>query len=149
MKIKPKGFWSMKDKACVVCGTTKIDHEGYGLCISCYSKSSHGKNNCKKYYTSEKGKERYRRYGHHLKEKAISYYSDGKMCCKQCGYNDIRALALDHVDDGGGKHRKTVKVSIGAWCRTQKYPPGFQVLCMNCNWIKEMERRKSKNERHT
>ncbi|MDP9489573.1 MAG: hypothetical protein M3P28_05185 [Thermoproteota archaeon] len=45
---------------------------------------------------------------------------------------------------GGRRHRDELKKMIGyrgnsalyRWLRDNKFPEGFQVLCMNCNWVK-------------
>jgi len=87
-----------------------------------------------------------------LKLEVISHYSNGTMCCGGCGYSDIRALQIDHVnDDGANKRRAThgKRTAAGAdyyrWIRQHNFPKGYQVLCANCNWIKEIERRRRKN----
>src|SRR5206468_3825012 len=62
----------------------------------------------------------------------IDYYSDGTMACRHCNETIWQFLTLDHVDGGGAKHRKEVG-SIYHWLRRNNYPPGFRILCMNCN----------------
>ena len=69
------------------------------------------------------------------------------MQCK-CGYNDIRALAIDHVNGGGNKHRTQLGRRGGGefyrWLVMNGYPEGYQVLCMCCQFIKKIE-----NQEHT
>jgi len=75
------------------------------------------------------------------KIEAFKHYSP-KLVCSKCGFPDIRALSIDHVNGGGTKHRETDKVvgsDIYSWLRWHNYPEGFQVLCMNCQWIKKFE----------
>ena len=62
----------------------------------------------------------------------------GNKCCK-CGFNDKRALQIDHVNGGG--HRE-----IGSMGRHEFYlkvlnddSGKYQLLCANCNWIKRIE----------
>lgn len=78
-----------------------------------------------------------------LKIEVMGYYCTGGIRCK-CGYKDIRALSIDHIDGGGNRHRKELKEVHGStkmyqWLKNNGYPPGFQVLCMNCQFIKRIE----------
>ena len=70
----------------------------------------------------------------------VSHYSPD-MCCVKCGFNDIRALSVDHINSDGSKHRKEDKSArfIYKWLKKHDYPEGFQILCMNCNFIKRYE----------
>ena len=69
-----------------------------------------------------------------LKLEVIAYY--GGMC-KCCGEDSIYFLQIDHIDGGGRKQRALIGISGGvnfyAWLRKQGFPPGFRVLCSNCN----------------
>ena len=70
--------------------------------------------------------------------------------CKQCGFNDIRALQLDHINGEGYKDsRKYGSYSYAyykdVWKRIQHGSKNFQVLCANCNWIKRA-RKQEKNQ---
>lgn len=58
--------------------------------------------------------------------------------CKVCGFNDPRALQIDHVNGGGCKtpfrnYRLAPQIIKAA-------PELYQLLCANCNWIKRAER---------
>ena len=83
-----------------------------------------------------------------IKLACLAAYSDGKMRCINCGYANIDALALDHVAGDGQAHRKLVGGGYNVYwdLKRRDYPAGFQVLCMNCNWIKEVERRRQRYE---
>lgn len=66
----------------------------------------------------------------------------GGPLCKRCGFADIRALQIDHVNGGGVKEHRAVgwghgvnRLVIADSDRLLKY----QVLCANCNWIKRFE----------
>lgn len=78
-----------------------------------------------------------------IREKVLSHYSEGKIECAICGFNDIRALCLDHIIAVGmtNSHKKAGKAFLRFIIRNN-YPRGFQVLCANCNMIKEYIRRK-------
>lgn len=61
--------------------------------------------------------------------------------CKCCGEDRHEFLAIDHINGGGNKHRKSLHPNASAqtfytWLRRNKYPVGFQVLCHNCNSAK-------------
>jgi hypothetical protein len=60
--------------------------------------------------------------------------------CTRCGFNDIRALSVDHINGDGAKHRKEIpSCNLYEWLIDNDYPKGFQILCMNCQWIKRHE----------
>lgn len=65
----------------------------------------------------------------------------GGLKCIRCGFDDPRALVLDHIDDDGGYQRKELGIEGGVkfyiWLRRNDFPPGLQVLCANCNLIKQ------------
>lgn len=54
----------------------------------------------------------------------------------------VDALSIDHVEGGGAAHRRSLgKGKEGSqfytWLVAQGFPAGFQVLCMNCQWLKK------------
>jgi hypothetical protein len=65
--------------------------------------------------------------------------------CQSCGFDDIRALQLDHIDGNGNAERVKVGGStrFSGW-RFYEYlisiglPGGYQTLCANCNMIKQL-----------
>lgn len=62
----------------------------------------------------------------------------GGSFCKCCGDAHFEFLSIDHIDGGGRQHRKEIgAVVIYQWLKKNNFPPGFQVLCMNCNCGKE------------
>jgi hypothetical protein len=84
----------------------------------------------------------------HLKDKieAFQHYCNGEIKCMNpnClvpnGARDIRVLSIDHISGGGNKHRKLNSIyHIYHWLIKNNYPEGFQVLCMNCQFIKRHE----------
>lgn len=78
-----------------------------------------------------------------LKQRVISHYSPSRTCAR-CGYSDTRALSIDHMSGGGEKHRREIGVGSGyhfyRWLIRNNYPSGYQVLCLNCQWIAFLER---------
>lgn len=79
----------------------------------------------------------------YLKKKLdiLSHYSNGDIRCVHCGFDDIRALSIDHIDGGGASHRKMTGNDIYGWLKRNGYPDGYQVLCMNCQLIKRQVNR--------
>jgi hypothetical protein len=84
------------------------------------------------------------------REKCFAAY--GGPVCHHCGFSDWRALSIDHVNGGGAEHRSR-KTGAGRsgwgfyqYLRKQGYPPGYQVLCMNCQFIKRWTNKE--NTRH-
>ena len=77
-----------------------------------------------------------------LKKKVeiLSYYSDGAMVCAHCGFGDIRALSIDHIDGGGAPHRRKTGNDVYGWLKRNNFPEGYQVLCMNCQHGKRMNK---------
>jgi hypothetical protein len=67
------------------------------------------------------------------KKKVIEYYSNNTMNCICCQESDIDFLCIDHINGGGNKDRKNNKNFGYGWLITHKFPPGYRVLCHNCN----------------
>lgn len=96
-----------------------------------------------------------------LKKDILSHYSTDETknpLCAWCGFTDIRALCLDHIDNDGETHREALSGlprGHGAsgsvmyrWVKKNQYPEGFQVLCANCNLIKEFRYREENPARN-
>lgn len=80
----------------------------------------------------------------HLQLKIDAFMAYGGIICSCPGCNEtaIEFLTIDHVDGGGGEHRRLIAnggkskgsgYKTYAWLRRNKYPPGYRVLCFNCN----------------
>ena len=89
-------------------------------------------------------KEHHNKMLYHTREtarlKTMRRYSPDLKCAK-CGFSDTRALSFDHINGGGRKHRKEVGGRIWYWLIKNNYPDGYQILCMNCQFIKRTEQR--------
>lgn len=73
----------------------------------------------------------------------LVYYSGSlEPKCIMCGYDDIRALSIDHINGGGGEHRRELlrygKSFSYKWLIDNNFPDGYQILCMNCQFIKKL-----------
>ena len=59
--------------------------------------------------------------------------------CKCCGESIDGFLAIDHMDGGGGKHLKELRIrgsNFYLWLKKNNFPKRFQILCHNCNFAK-------------
>ena len=85
-----------------------------------------------------------------LRWETFSIYSNSSIpYCKVCGRTYLWHLCLDHVNDDGAEDRKKYVsgggINFYRKLRKEGYPnrDKYQVLCYDCNLIKERERRKS------
>jgi hypothetical protein len=77
-------------------------------------------------------------YRQRLRSRVLDQYG-GK--CAKCEYSDRRALELDHVASGGKAHRRQCN-SRELWLLEALHCPStYQLLCANCNRIKQWEQR--------
>ena len=58
--------------------------------------------------------------------------------CNKCGFSDVRALQLDHVNGGGTKESCAI-YRTGVQRRALENPSEYQLLCANCNIVKRYE----------
>jgi hypothetical protein len=109
---------------------TRRHRKENGLCIQCNSPVSSGVNCdlCKTKAITQMNK--YRRSN---RLKVINYYG-GR--CVRCHESIIQFLTIDHINGGGGKHKKILNGSIDPWLIKNNYPDNFQILCYNCNFFK-------------
>lgn len=80
-----------------------------------------------------------------LKQRCFEAY--GGAFCACCKVEGLVFLTLDHLGNNGGIHRRemqSVSRSLGSgWLfyrdlERQGFPPGYQVLCWNCNAAKHL-----------
>lgn len=74
------------------------------------------------------------------RDAALRAYSTGpEPACACCGERIATFLALDHVEGGGPAQRQeTGGGGFYTWLKKNGYPPGFRVLCHNCNHGREI-----------
>lgn len=90
-----------------------------------------------KYSRSKNVKKRNKKRYQKLKMKVLSFYSNGELKCKCCSDNRYCFLTIDHIvpvikklgarENTGFLYHRLLK---------HNFPNGFQVLCMNCNKLK-------------
>ncbi len=84
-----------------------------------------------------------REYRKGLRLDALMAY--GGLRCACCGETEYMFLTLDHINNDGAEDRVKIAGRRNAagthtykWLKARDYPPGYQVLCMNCNFGKRM-----------
>jgi hypothetical protein len=137
-------------KLCSRCGCERPIEE-FGLRKDKYGNSK-PRTLCKKHYSeymAEKnkkyrelnpdkyrshGKKSHDKYKNKMKMLALNHYGGDPPKCACCGESHIEFLCLDHIDGGGGKHRRDNNISrMSVWVVQNNFPDGFRVLCVNCN----------------
>ncbi len=61
--------------------------------------------------------------------------------CSKCPVDDFRVLQIDHINGGGHKELKKLQTT-GILRKILNHPNlqlEYQLLCVNCNWIKRWE----------
>jgi hypothetical protein len=56
--------------------------------------------------------------------------------CVCCGESEWKFLQLDHVNDDGRAHRKSIGLGVYnllRWAKDNGFPPTLQILCANCH----------------
>lgn len=91
-----------------------------------------------KFKRREQNRERANAYRAKLRNEVVSVLGSS---CKQCGFKDVRALQVDHVNGGGSQEvrsrtRLFCKVVLDSIAASENK---YQLLCANCNWIKRYE----------
>jgi len=89
-----------------------------------------------KYAQKEEIKKRVKERQKLLKLQAMEGY--GGPICACCGETMLEALTFDHINNDGAEHRAVIGKGsqLYKWLIDNDCPPGFQVLCMNCNLAK-------------
>lgn len=65
--------------------------------------------------------------------------------CVYCNINDFEVLDIDHISNDGAIDRKNglFGYNLYRYLKKNKWPKdNFQLLCKNCNWKKELRRRR-------
>ncbi len=90
---------------------------------------------------TELSRERDRSGNDRLRLACLRAYSVDPPRCACCGEKDLRFLTLDHVNNDGAAHRKSIGNGRSAgngiyrYLKIRGFPnnPPLQVLCFNCN----------------
>lgn len=102
--------------------------ESVGLCVRCGKQSTKDTKVCGKC----RGKTKTLRLSY--KKTVVDRYGGECTCCQE---TELGFLTIDHIDNGGNKHRTEIGVKSGAsfykWIIENDYPDFLRVLCFNCN----------------
>jgi hypothetical protein len=66
----------------------------------------------------------------------LTHYGGNPPKCACCGESYIEFLAIDHINGGGSRHLKELRIKgqrFYEWLIKNNFPVGFRVLCHNCN----------------
>lgn len=123
------------------CGRVKADGDEF-KCTWCREwKTRYNKEESRKRVTAWRArtplaKVRSKQRNKDKKIKVLIAYGGLKCSCDGCTVTHLEFLTIDHIEGGGRKHRKEVNQHVYAWLIKNDFPPGFRVLCMNCNFAK-------------
>ncbi len=121
------------------------ERKAAGLCVDCGDNTlaTNGRVRCD-FHADESALDNLRRYRTQtpvLKIETFMAYGGVSCATIGCAVVDIDVLTLDHINNNGAAHRKSLNMKNGGsgfYRKLQKdnYPPGYQVLCLNCNYKK-------------
>ena len=127
----------MKRLICPKCNKSLCEKTKYGFRKICWSCRINGNPIFK-----QKNKERDKIRRDKIKYDIINHYG-GKCAC--CGEDTKEFLSIDHINNDGGRHRKSLhscyKVggsSFYQWIKNNHFPKDLQILCFNCNCGKQV-----------
>jgi len=143
---------------CIECGKS-VSKNSTGRCKTCsnklrkkYPNLPRWKREDRKEYQreymrtvyKEKKKELDRKYVSRLRREVLELLGNK---CQQCGYSGL-ALQIDHVNNDGSSERKKFRSPNATFLnyvlrkiKTGSGSKNYQLLCANCNYIKELKRR--------
>lgn len=136
-------------KTCEVCGGEFHIRPSEGLTRFCCSAEC-GYKRLTKYKFEGKSVEKVNRDGISIKQQQENYRSRVRNSvvsilgseCVLCGYDDKRALQIDHINGGGKKERREIpntnkfyEIVINSFIAKENK---YQLLCANCNVIKRI-----------
>ena len=79
--------------------------------------------------------------------RAATFAAYGGSRCVCCEETEEDFLVIDHILDNGADERRQIRERDGihavggkfyVWLKKQGFPPGYQVLCHNCNHAKRL-----------
>lgn len=127
---------------CVVCGINLLIKNKLKCeeCTKIIAKRSKVYRDAWDVETRNRIKESNNRNRQRYKTIVFEYYGNKCACC---GETNRKFLTIDHINNNGNIHRKEHKNQFGGfkiakWIVDNDFPPGFQILCWNCNCGKRM-----------
>ena len=124
-------------KTCNACGQTKpySEFHRHGNCIGGVTTTCKSCRAARNAVWTAANRERVNAAAARRRLEALRHYSTTpEPSCACCGEGTLAFLTFEHIGGGGGQHRrKTGGGGFISWLRSNGYPDGFEVLCMNCN----------------
>lgn len=123
-----------------------------------HANREHGREVTNEYRKNNKDKSRNmvgnagRRYRNKVRETLLQTIGvgneEGNIACVRCGFDDARALQIDHINGGGYRHLITSGSHPKYYKSMLVEPEKYQILCANCNWIKRYEDQEVKRSKY-
>jgi hypothetical protein len=118
------------------------DRKSKGLCLQCGKRPKlSGKSLCEPCRVAQRPKDKAKAAA--LRDRILAHYGNKCACC---GETTAEFLQVDHINNDGAEHRRTLGIKLGKcrgagahtyrWLVKNNFPPGFQLLCANCNCAK-------------
>lgn len=109
-----------------------------GICLFCPLLTRSGRKTCLKCALAISTRQQEAR--RKLKQEVFGAY--GGVKCSKCGFDaDLDVLQIDHINGGGTKHLKEIgRARLYNWLKKNNFPPGYRVLCSNCNFSDGLKR---------
>jgi hypothetical protein len=136
IKAEAQHLWYLKHKEelCKKARQYRLDHKE-----ACNSRA-------RQYYHEHKEEiiPRRKRQYQELKAQVLTHYGNEKLACVRCGFDDIRALTIDHIQGHGRQHIRMLKTksqsgsTFYVWLKSHGFPEEYQTLCANCQFIKRV-----------
>lgn len=135
---KPKpttNFNKTKNDRHLICRScVRQNRKSTGKCVFCTKPVENNKSLCRK--CLDANSQRQRKRNREARLAALQAYGNE---CVYCGENCEVFLTIDHKNNDGAEHRRSVgrgSTQVYVWLRKNNYPEGFQILCYNCNCAK-------------
>ncbi len=125
----------VKNNICIACGIKFDKKLEKKSCPECLKKARLYR---KTYCRNNKAKVADSKHRSWAKTKNTVFGNYGGYICACCGETIRIFLTIDHINNDGAEHRRTIG-GIGRfyrWLLKNGCPKGFQVMCRNCNWAK-------------
>lgn len=129
------------DGRCTTCKRRdRVFHANNRRCKTCRAKELAVRRAKNPEHTRRMAREGATRCYRRWRASALAAYGGVCQCCREAR---MVFLVIDHVAGGGNEHRRSISngrmggsYAFYRWLNTNKFPPGFQVLCHNCNFAK-------------
>jgi hypothetical protein len=137
MRIKPVCRDCSESDLSKLCPDDRCYMKVKRLCKSCAAKRVKGyRKKTDKYRIAKKNSDL------RLRKKVLNAYGNK---CVYCNEKHYEFLAIDHVNDNGAEHRRTIRNGDGNQVLREivkeGFPNTYQILCHNCNSAKGFYKR--------